>query len=209
MQNVESCEGLPQQNKLVGDSDGECEELCAPMRHDGGFVEDKNDVDTAVGRADSDDDTPIAHWHLNLQGSSAAPILPQLSNGIKTKPPFPTVIPKFALLRLDPSRCKPERRPNYNALRNMNQHIPFFIIKWFLPLVRRGAPPTRKTPWNRRKGKPCGNIAAGNPVCVLRKENCELDLSVGCRPTVMFPIRGVLDTGAAPTLSTSASFRRI
>ena len=76
MQNVESCKGLPQQRELVEDSDGECEELCALMGHDGDFVGHKNDVDTAVGRADSDDDTPIAQWHRNLQGSSAAPILP-------------------------------------------------------------------------------------------------------------------------------------
>ena len=103
--------------------------LCG--RHDGGFVEDKNDVDT-VGRADSDNDTPIAQWHRNLQGSSAAPMLPQLSNGSTTKPPFPTVIPKFTPLRLDPSRCTPEGRPNYNALRNKNQHTPLLIFKWFL-----------------------------------------------------------------------------
>ena len=67
-------------------------------------------------------------------------------------------------------------------------------------LVQRGAPPTRRTQWNRRKGKSCGNNVAGDPACVLSRENYKLGLSVGCRPKVMFPISGVLDTGAGPNI---------
>lgn len=113
---------------LVGDSESEYRVLFALERHDRGFVGDRNDADTAVGRANSDDDTLIAHWHSNLPISSAAvaPIVQQTSNGSGTKPPFHTVIQKLAPLQHESLRCKPEWRPNYKALRNRN-YVPLSV----------------------------------------------------------------------------------
>ena len=59
-----------------------------------------------------------------------------------------------------------------------------------------GARTSRRKKGRRREERSRGAKVGSDPVCVLRKENYKIDLSVGCRPSVMFPIRGVLDTGA-------------
>lgn len=159
---------------LVGDSDGEFQELCALEQRDGGLVGDRNDVDTAVGGAESDHGTLISHCHRHLTISSAAvaPFLQQPSNGSNTKPPFPTFIPKFTSLELDPLRCTPEWSPNYNALRNRNIHTSPYLRMVPTCWILRKIAASKKSMLGWRKAE-----CEGRGFLLLRKNWCSF---LGC-----------------------------
>lgn len=75
---------------------------------------------------------PLAFWLSNITGTPPTP--PSMAQDSTTPSglEFPTVLPSFTPLFLDPSRCSSQGKPNPSTLRNKHRQNPIGIFKIFV-----------------------------------------------------------------------------
>ena len=125
--------------QFLADSDNCVEELCTSSEHQVSHDQSGSDDDiplsqwaAATQHSPSDEDIPLSQWLVATNIMSQTKKKQAQPKHKSPRPPFPTSLPSFIPLYLDPSRCKKEGRPNLASIRNEHIRNPLGIFKLFL-----------------------------------------------------------------------------